>query len=494
MIRSLRPVWMASALACLVSPAVAGASRPSVAPAPQTATQAAVLAQVQQLMERVRQLEQSNQELSRRISELSATERSRSAPTVVSPVPNEVRLQALEQQVQGMAQQVTQGSATVAPPDSGPRFEGSLVALAQQVNARGSDTGRRQSAVNYRGDLVATLSAGALGQAQGTLVGHLRFGQGTGLSIRPSYSSTVNSTTFEAAAGSDDTYAIVAEAHYTLDWVLGGAQAQGAAAEQLSLTVGKMDVFGFFDQNAVAADESAAFLNNAFVHNPLLDSGGDIAADGYGFAPGLRLSYVRPVAAGSMGVSLGVFAAGDAARFGSGWSQPLVMGQLDWSPVLTDGEPQGAYRLYAWTNGRTLSLDEQRQRHSGWGVSADQRVGAHWHLFGRWGQRTAGDGPFDRALTLGFEYSGAGWGRASDALGLAQGWIHTSQAWRDGTADGSFGTYAASGSERITELYYRVQFNEQLSITPDYQFVQRAGGDDSATQVHVLGVRATLGF
>lgn len=487
MIRCLRPVWMASALVCAASPVVADTARPPVAPAPlaapQTATPAAVLAQVQQLMERVRQLEQSNLELSRRISELSVAEGSRGAAPGVSAAPGEVRLQALEQQVQGMAQQ--------AP---GPRLEGSLVALAQQVNARGSETGRRQSAVNYRGDLVATLSAGTLGAAQGTLVGHLRFGQGTGLSIRPSYSSTVNSTTFEAAAGSDDTYAIVAEAHYTLDWALGGAQAQGAAAEQLSLTVGKMDVFGFFDQNAVAADESAAFLNNAFVHNPLLDSGGDIAADDYGFAPGLRLAYARPVADGSLGVSLGVFAAGEAARFGSGWSKPLVLGQVAWSPVLIDGEPQGTYRLYAWTNGRTQGLDELLQRHSGWGVSADQRVGAHWHLFGRWGQRTAGVGLFDRALTLGFEYAGAGWGRAGDALGLAQGWIHTDDTWRDATADGSLAGHAASGSERITELYYRVQLNEQLSITPDYQFVQRAGGDDAAARIHVLGVRATLGF
>ena len=37
----------------------------------------------------------------------------------------------------------------------------------------------------------------------------------------------------------------------------------------------------------MAGDEGAQFLNNVFVHNPLLDSGGDIAADAYGFAPGV---------------------------------------------------------------------------------------------------------------------------------------------------------------------------------------------------------------
>lgn len=252
--------------------------------------------------------------------------------------------------------------------------------------------------------------------------------------------------------------------------------------------MGKMDVFAFFDQNAVAADESTAFMNNAFVHNPLLDSGGDIAADDYGFAPGLRVAYARPVAGGSLGASLGVFAAGEAARFGSGWSKPLVLGQMEWSPELTDGEPQGTYRLYAWTNGRTQDLDGQAQRHSGVGASVDQRVGEDWSLFGRIGKRTSGDGAFDRALTLGFEHAGRLWGRPADALGLALGWIHTDEAWREATAD------AASGQERIAELYYRFKLNDSLSLTPDYQFIQRAGGDGSAPKLHVLGLRATLGF
>jgi len=472
-----------------------------VAAAERAARPPSLAAQVQALMARVQQLEQSNQALSQQVRELSAAAR----PTAAVPAPaaSEARLQQLESRQQTLAQQVQvieQQAASAPADDDGPAdegglsIEGAVVAVAQQVNARGSDTGRRRSALNYRGDLLATLPLGSLGEAKGTLVGHLRFGQGTGVATLPTHSSTVNSTAFEVAAGSDETYAIVAEAHYTLDWSLGTGGFNDQPGDRLSLTVGKMDFFGFFDQNDVAADESTAFMNNAFVHNPLLDSGGDIAADAYGFAPGARLAYVKELDGQRVGLSVGVFASGLGATFGDGAGKPLVAGQMDWSPLQINGEPRGTYRLYVWTNGRTTDLDGNEQRHSGWGVSADQRVGAAWNLFGRFGQRTSGDGAFDRALTLGFEHAGRNWGRPHDALGLAVGWLRTDDAWRDATADESLAGYAASGDERIAELYYRIRLADHLDITPDYQFVQRAGGNGQAPRVHVLGLRATLGF
>ena len=52
----------------------------------------------------------------------------------------------------------------------------------------------------------------ALGDAKFSGFGHLRFGQGSGVGLRPAYTATVNSIPFEAGAGSDETYAIVAQA------------------------------------------------------------------------------------------------------------------------------------------------------------------------------------------------------------------------------------------------------------------------------------------
>lgn len=377
---------------------------------------------------------------------------------------------------------------------AGPTVEIGVITVAQQINAGGADAGRRESRLNYRGDVVVSWPLGSVAGAPGTAVGQLRFGQGGGVRPRPTYTGAVNSSSFEAAGGSDETYAVVAQAYYQLGWALDGGRFNELPGNRLELGVGKMDLFGFFDQNAAAGDEGAQFLNNVFVHNPMLDSGGDIGADAYGFAPGLRAAYFNVGERHSWGASLGVFASGAGAAFGGGLGRPLVIAQLEASPLQLNGESRGNYRLYAWTNGHTLDLQDREQRHSGLGLSLDQRLGRDWTLFGRYGRRTSGDGGFDNALTLGFAFGGRGWGRGMDSIGLAAGWLQTGNAWRGATADRSLVGYAASGQERLAELYYRIKVNERLEITPDFQLIQRAGGDRGAPDVRILGVRASLGF
>jgi hypothetical protein len=459
---------------------------------------------VRKLVERVQQLEQRNQALERRVQELTPASRTAAAAAASAQGPGawgtapDARLQQVERQQQVLQQQVSALAAPAEPVDEsgddGVSVEAGVVAVVQGVNGGGSADGNGQSRANYRGDVLVTLPAGAIGDARGTAVGHLRFGQGAGLGLRPTYTGTVNSTTFEPAAGSDETYAIVAQAYYQLDWPLDAGRFNDLPGNRVEMTIGKIDLFGFFDQNAVAGDEAAQFLNNVFVHNPMLDSGGDIAADAYGFAPGLRLGYFGEGETIGWGASLGVFASGAGATFDGSLGRPLVIAQFELSPKQINGEPRGSYRVYAWTNGHTTDLDGAEQRHTGFGLSADQRVGRDWNLFGRYGQRTSGDGGFDRALTLGFEHGGRAWGRGNDALGLAAGWLKTDPAWRDATADGTLAGYAASGNEQVAELYYRMKLNEQLEITPDFQLIRRAGGDGLAPTAKVLGLRASLGF
>jgi high affinity Mn2+ porin len=449
---------------------------------------AAVLAQLQRLLERVGQLEQRNAQLEDQVRELKAGLRPASVTVPVatqSAAPSaEGRLTTLEAQVQAMAR----------PPeletDDGPGLvvEGGVLAVGQRVNRGGSVSGQGESRLNWRGDVEVSMPLGdvlMLGDAQLTGFGHLRFGQGTGVALRPTHSATANSVPFEAGAGSDETYAIVAQAWGQLTWPLEASGFNDLPGSRVELNLGKMDVFGFFDQNAVAGDEGAQFLNNLFVHNPLLDSGGDIAADAYGLAPGARLAYINVGESASWAASLGVFGSGTGANFASGPSRPLVIGQLEWSPLQINGEARGNYRLYAWTNGQTTDLAGSTQRHSGWGVSADQRLGRDWNLFGRWGQRSSGEGAFDKALTLGFEHGGRAWGRGPDALGLAAGWVHTSNALKAG---------GLSGAEQTVELYYRMKLNDHLELSPDVQFIRRAGGDPAADPITVLGVRASVGF
>jgi hypothetical protein len=468
-------------------------------------TDPAVLHQIQRLSERLQQVEKRNEELERRVRELTpAAARSPTGAAATVHGPGTAtpqwgdRVQALEQEQRTLAQQVQGMVRPLDAPegeDDGPSFEGTVVAVGQHVNADGSDDGHGRGRLNYRGDLLVGLPAGYLGEARGTALAQLRFGQGGGVATRPTHTGTVNSTPFEAEAGSDQTYAVVAQALYHLEWPLDAGRYNDQAGTRAELTLGKLDIFTLFDQNEVAGDEAAAFLNNVFVHNPMLDSGGDIGADDFGFAPGLRAAYFHEGDSTAWGLSAGVFASGEGAEFG-GVGGPMVIVQAEVSPRQVNGEPRGNYRLYAWTNGRTTALDgETQQRHSGFGLSVDQKLGREWNLFGRYGQRVDGDGAFDKALTLGFEHGGRLWGRARDAVGFAYGWLHTDDAWHRVTgADPTLVGFRASGHERVAELYYRLRLNDRLDLAPDFQLIQRPGGDPDASSLTVFGLRGTLGF
>jgi hypothetical protein len=466
-----------------------------VAPNAPAADDKTVEEQVRRLSERLQQIERRNQELERQLRELQKT----GAPSVTRSEPRDGRLEKLERSNESLQRRVDEMSVPPVPVETteepGPSIEAGLIAVGQQVNAGGAADGRRQARLNYRGDVTAEVAAGFVGEAQGTALAHVRFGQGNGVALRPTHTSTVNSVGFETAAGPDDSFAILAQAFYQLEWPLQATGFNEQKGSRIELTLGKIDVFGFFDQNAVAADEAGQFLNNAFVHNPLLDSGGDIGADAYGFAPGARLGYTH-VGENLLnwGVSLGAFAAGSGSNLSGGLHRPFTIAQFEVSPMQINGEPRATYRLYAWTNGRTMDLAGVEQRHSGLGVSVDQRIGREWNLFGRLGRRTAGDGTFDRALTLGFEHGGRAWGRRNDAVGVAVGWLRTSRAWRAATADGTLTGYAADGNERIAEIYYRLKVNEHLHVSPDFQLIHRPGGNGAAPAVRVFGVRGTFGF
>ena len=377
-----------------------------------------------------------------------------------------------------------------AAPTTTRQVGGSIAAVVQGTNSAGTPDGASRSRATYRGDLTADVTTVA-GVVALEGFGHLRFGQGRGLSLRPTYTSTANSLAFEIEPGRDHSYAILAEAWAQAEWRLSDAD----DASRIQVTAGRMDFFGFFDQNAVAQDESRQFLDNAFVHNPLLDSGHDTGADAYGFAPGARLAWTQGGPGWSWGASIGAFGAGDGAAFRGTLGKPLVMMQVDLAhrPTPQD-EPDATYRLYAWTNGQTTDLDGAQQRHTGFGASLDQRLGADARAFLRAGRRQAGDGLFDRTLTIGIEHTGQPWSRPDDAIAVALGWLGTGARWAGATADGSVAGYAAHGAERIAETYYRAHLSDRLELSADLQWIQRPSGDGSASTVRAAGLRARVGF
>ena len=471
------PAWRLATLAAGLSPALA---------APAYARDDDTQALLRKMNERLEQLEKRNQTLEQEVKVLRQTAAA-PAPASVQSAADAARIEKLEQQVKELA---------AAPHEDKPEEEGgsgieiggSLVAIYQHVNDKGSDTGDRESRVNYRGDIEVSLPVAGIGDAQGKAFAHVRFGQGEGIGLRPTHVGVPNSLAFETGAGHDDSFAILAQAWYQLTWPLKAGGFNDQPGDRVELTIGKMDFFGFFDQNDAAGDEASQFLNNAFVHNALLDTGGDIAADAYGFAPGVRLAYVNEGDGSySWRASLGMFGSGDGANFSDKvTTDPLTIAQLEYTTKQINGEARGNYRVYAWTNGNTQDLVGTEQRHSGWGLSVDQKLWRDWSLFGRYGKRTSGDGLFDSALTGGFQLGGAAWSRRNDAIGLGLGRLKTGDEQRVASGVG--------GKEKLVELYYRAKLNEQLELSPHVQYIRDPAGDGSAPSVKIFGMRAGLSF
>ena len=450
-------------------------------------------AELRRLSERMEALEKHNEEMEKALASDRVSEKEPEMAT---------RLKAIEFQVLSRQKQARQIEAL-----EGITVGASITGVVHKVGAGATTSGERATRSNYRGDISVTLPGGEMGNTDAKIFAHLQFGQGKGVGLRPTYSSTPNSTAFSVGSvAADDSFGILAQAWYQLRIPLLNGGSKANAREHLHLTFGKIDPFVFFDQNTAADDESTKFLNNVFVHNPLLDSGGDIGADAYGFAPGAILQYTNGHNKGSeWTLSLGVFGtsgsnrAANSANFNGNLRAPLVIAQAQ--KAARFNYLPGNYRVYLWRNGRGAGYDNAERPHTGVGVSVDQKVTNDLTVFGRYGHQLQGKVRFDRALTLGGELNGSLWGRAADALGFAVGALRTGPSFRndspaldanhDGVAD--FG-YQASGTENQFELYYRGKVNSRLELTPDIQWIRRPAGDGTAQAITVVGLRAKVGF
>ncbi|MEJ5999253.1 carbohydrate porin [Paucibacter soli] len=436
------------------------------------------------LTARVEALEKRNTELEQALDSERLSEREPEMAT---------RVKALEAQAQALQKPAARMEAL-----AGVSVSASLSAVMQTLPARFSASEAHETRLNYRGDVQVSVPAGEWADISGKAFAHLRFGQGSGVGLRPSYTSTPNTLAFQTGEDADASFAILAQAGFQLELPLPRERATQTATSRLRLTLGKLDPFVYFDANGLADDESAKFLNNAFVHNPLLDSGGDVRADRFGFAPGAVLQWLDDSdKAAGWTASLGLFASGSGANFSAKPSKPLAIAQLETRRRFN--YLPGSYRVYAWTQGQGQGFDGQMQRHRGLGLSLDQQVGDDLSLFARWGHQSAGQQRFDRALVAGLEWRGNAWRRGADAVGLALGRLRTApgfaaaSATLDADGDGrpDWG-YAASGSEQLAELYYRWQIGPKLELTPDLQWLRRLGGDAAVRGGWVLGLRARL--
>lgn len=489
--------------------AAAGIATPALAANPDVA------ALLEKMQARLDQLEARNNDLEKEVKALKghneAVDKGLESDRMSQYEPELTsRLKAVERDSLDMKKSVKKIDAL-----DGITANASLTTVAQRPQGLPKDAKDATSQLNYRADVTVNLPLSPIGDTEQRIFAHFRMGQGLGLNAPFSnlgaFASAPNAVAFRASGSNpDDSVAILGQAWYQASIPLPFGGFKPRSRETLQLTFGKMDIFGFFDQNAAAGDETRQFLNSIFVHNPMLDAGRQIGVDRNGFQPGFIASYYnwnwKPT---TWRLSLGVFGTGEGANYQRFFSTPLLMAQAE-TQVSWMGGLIGNYRLYTWQQGQGQDiLTGNIQKQAGFGISADQRLGDGITLFGRYGHITRGNVPFDRAVTLGAEFNGSYWSRAADAIGVAAGWLKSSAAYRstmhqatlvpddpntavDETLLGN--PFTASGAEQVAELYYRYRISKQFELSPDLQIVRRLGANPTANTARIVGLRAQLAF
>jgi hypothetical protein len=478
--------------------------------APAYATDDATL---KKLLERMEKLETRNAELEKEVKALK-TESAEIAKGLDSPRLSEeepeltVRLKAVEKDQLNMkkAQKIAEGL-------DGIKVSAALATVGQKASGLPSGVENGSTQLNYRADVAIELPLAPVGDIEHKLFAHLRMGQGLGLNAAFSnlrtFANTPNALAFRASGASpDDSVAILGQAWYQAAIPLPFLGFKPYSREKLELTFGKMDIFGFFDQNAAAGDESKQFLNSVFVHNPLLDAGREVGVDANGFQPGFIASYYnyfdkpQPWRA-----SIGIFGSGSrGANYQRSLSSPLLMAQVE-KQVKFEGLT-GNYRLYGWNRTEAPNFDFDAttnptyHKHTGFGISADQRLGDGIRVFTRYGKMVRGELPFNQAVTAGAEFSGSYWNRGADSIGIAGAWLQsgkayrgtTQTAWLDDANTVSAFSFVPQGAEKIWEIYYRYRLSPQVELSPDFQYITNAGGNADANAIKVFALRANIAY
>lgn len=348
-----------------------------------------------------------------------------------------------------------------------------------------------------RGDVVFSLPAATSDKVGHSLLMQLRAGHVGGSASPVETFADTNAAIFERE-DNDQHSLLLAQAWYQLSIPL---PAHTVATENsLLLTVGKVDPFLFFDQNSAADDETTHFINSALVHNSLLDAGSDIGTDHYGFSHGVHLAFRHASArSGLREASIGLFRHHNDAYPEHPLSSYSILAQLDLGLMLPS-EHEGRYRLYGWHNPRARRFANEAaprsEIHRGIGLSLEQPLNAFVSLFVRAGKSIAGAQCFDRSVTTGLDIRGHYWNRHNDSIGFAHARLKSSAAFSrdapalDADADGvsDFG-WNASGTEAITEIYYRMHLNKHFEIGPDIQYISRPSANPLASDLLVTGLR-----
>lgn len=238
----------------------------------------------------------------------------------------------------------------------------------------------------------------------------------------------------------------------------------------LGATIGIIDSADYIDGNGYADDEFAQFMNEAFVH-PVTHNLASYDAGG-----ALEFESGEWTLTG-VGMNIGENDDGNNYNF---WGA-----EIGYHPETAMGP--GNYRLtVAGTSSKFLDpAGEKRERLLGYGLSFDQAFGEIVGGFLRfsWQQEDAAV-DYKAQYSGGLSFSGSGWGREEDNIGIGYAYLEGGNGNIDET--------------QVFEAYYRAVLNEQVALTADVQYMKDDLIEVDARQEDpegwIFGLRLTAEF
>jgi porin len=262
--------------------------------------------------------------------------------------------------------------------------------------------------------------------------------------------------------------------------------------DNLSITIGKLDMTGIFDAIEYADDECSQFLNESFVNDLAIP----FPEQGLGFLLSWALTDSWYLTAGVADAQADSRQAGFNTTF-NGDNFFFYIFEAGFTPLFdsANGPLQGAYRLGFWHDRQDkmhLSNDSIIRDDTGIYFSFDQKLfntdsenNCGLGVFGRYGWADGRANEITNFWSIGLQYQGLFGGRIDDIL--AVGFAHL-----------SFSNQAADtfpeGFESVLEVYYNAQITPWFYISPSIQYITNPGGALNVADSLIFGLRAQIVF
>ena len=278
-----------------------------------------------------------------------------------------------------------------------------------------------------------------------------------------------------------------------------------------SVTIGKVDVVDYFDDNPYSHDPRTQFLSWGLMDNGAYDYPANIR----GYTPSIVLELVNPSWELRYAISLVPYSA-NASNMN--WNiKEANSNSLEFTKHCSIKEMKGSYRILAYYTTANMgnyiqsiaeypfcpniiATRKYGNTKYGFGINADQQISSDAGVFFRAGWNDGSNetwmfSEIDRSMSGGVSLKGNSWKRPDDNIGMAYAMAGLSKPHELYLQDGGDGFMLGDGIlnyalEQLLEFYYSfVMVRNNIFITLAYQFILNPAYNKDRGPVNVFSIR-----